>query len=120
MPEKLLNAHRIIFTGNFSPANNGNSNKLTCTIEFSGKHDKQSINDTFENLPFHINPLAYNYEPFSYIIQESDTRKIISELKSILSDFNIYISGRFAEWEYYNMDTAINASKKTVDKIQWL
>ena len=35
---------------------------------------------------------------------------MIKELKNILEPLGFYLLGRFAEWEYYNMDVAIGAS----------
>jgi len=35
---------------------------------------------------------------------------MIKNLKSSLSNFEFYFTGRFADWEYYNMDVAIGAA----------
>ncbi len=32
IPEKSLKAHRIIYTGNFSPANNASDGRKTCVV----------------------------------------------------------------------------------------
>jgi UDP-galactopyranose mutase len=45
------------------------------------------------------------------VIQEKDTRRTINALKERLQKYNIYLLGRFAEWEYYNMDKAIEAAR---------
>lgn len=34
----------------------------------------------------------------------------MSRLKANLSAIGIFLCGRFAEWEYYNMDAAIESS----------
>ncbi|MBC7388912.1 MAG: NAD(P)-binding protein, partial [Opitutaceae bacterium] len=36
IPENFTKAHRIIYTGNFSPSNNRGSARKTCVVEFSG------------------------------------------------------------------------------------
>lgn len=66
--------------------------------------------EELKNLPGNIKALAFNYEPNSYIIQHKETRNKISELKFQLAKYNIYLLGRFAEWEYYNMDKAIESA----------
>ena len=62
------------------------------------------------NLPYDIKILDYNFEPLSYIIQSKKTRTEVNRIKKTLEKENFYLLGRFAEWEYYNMDTAINAA----------
>ena len=42
---------------------------------------------------------------------------MIKELKSYLQRYGLYMTGRFADWEYYNMDAAIEASMKTAKLI---
>jgi protoporphyrinogen oxidase len=111
IPEEFTKAHRIIYTGNFSPSNNAGSNKKTCVVEFSGKVDPETMKSEIRKLPGNLSPITYNYEPNSYVIQEKDTRQKINDLKKHLHKYNFYLVGRFAEWEYYNMDKAIEASR---------
>ena len=68
------------------------------------------MNTEIKKLPGKLNPIAYNYEKNTYVIQNYNTKDIIKELKIKLNKYGIYLHGRFAEWEYYNMDTAIKAS----------
>ncbi|TXK49266.1 NAD(P)-binding protein [Pontibacter qinzhouensis] len=110
IPEDFTRAHRIIYTGNFSPANNAGSTRKTCVVEFSGKVPLQEMEEEINKLPGNLRPLQANYEPNSYVVQEKDTRQKITNLKQQLQKHHIYLTGRFAEWEYYNMDKAIEAS----------
>lgn len=109
LPNENVLPHRIIYTGNFSP-NNNKENKLTCTVEFSGMVDQVTINKELKKLPGNLVPIAYNQEPNSYVIQDFDTRDVIKEVKGILEPKNVFLCGRFAEWEYYNMDKAIESA----------
>ena len=113
----VTKAHRIIYTGNFSNLNNEGSNRKTCVVEFSGKYSPEEMKEEIKMLPGNLVPLAYNYEPNSYIIHEKDTKKNIADLKSKLELKGFYLTGRFAEWEYYNMDKAIEASMNVRKKI---
>ena len=110
LPEDKYKAHRIIYTGNFSDTKNEGSGRKTCVVEFSGKQEKEAMIKELECLPGNLTPLAFNYEPNSYIIQDKETRNKVQELKSRLAKYNIYLLGRFAEWEYYNMDKCIEAA----------
>ncbi len=40
--------------------------------------------------------------------------QMIKDLKTDLSKLNFYFSGRFADWEYYNMDVAIGSGMDLV------
>ncbi|MCB0752179.1 MAG: FAD-dependent oxidoreductase [Ignavibacteriae bacterium] len=117
LPNPNLKAHRIIYTGNFSSENNKYGERRSCTVEFSGFVPEAIIKKEIKKLPGNLEHLAFNYEPNSYVIQDNETRKMISALKSSLKSYNIYLVGRFAEWEYYNMDKAIEASLKLYDEI---
>lgn len=111
LPEEKFKAHRIIYTGNFSATNNeGLSGRKTCVVEFSGQQDTETMLAELQMLPGNLRPIAFNYEPNSYIIQDKDTRAKVQMLKQHLAGYHIYLLGRFAEWEYYNMDKCIEAA----------
>jgi protoporphyrinogen oxidase len=119
LPEEVFSAHRIIYTGNFSENNNASiaENRRSCVVEFSGKHSIESINKEISKLPGNLKPISYNYEENSYVIQGKKTREIINDIKTCLSKYKIYLHGRFAEWEYYNMDICIERSLTLSSKL---
>lgn len=117
LPEEKFKAHRIIYTGNFSDTNNEGTDRKTCVVEFSGKQDQETMLEELKKLPGNLKPLAFNYEPNSYIIQHKGTRSKIAKLKEDLARYNIYLLGRFAEWEYYNMDKAIESAMELNRKL---
>jgi UDP-galactopyranose mutase len=86
-------------------------------VEFSGKVDYNTMTEEIKKLPGNLTPLASNYEPNSYVIQDKQTRREIAAAKAALELFGIYLLGRFAEWEYYNMDKAIEAAFQLKQKI---
>jgi protoporphyrinogen oxidase len=118
IPENFTKAHRIIFTGNFSETNNRGSARKTCVVEFSGEVAYEVMVEEIKKLPGNLSPLAYNYEPNSYVVQQNGTKELINAVKEVLEKYNIYLLGRFAEWEYYNMDKAVEAAFKIRDKIE--
>lgn len=109
MPSLKHQAHRIICTGNFSPSNNA-AGKMTGTIEFTDHISKEDILDNLSRIPYHPRYLAHHYEEYTYPIQKDDTRNMITSVKAHLEPSGLYLLGRFAEWEYYNMDVAIGAA----------
>ncbi|MDH5379454.1 MAG: NAD(P)-binding protein [Cyclobacteriaceae bacterium] len=115
LPEADLQAHRIIYTGNFSETNNAPGGRKTCVVEFSGKVSLDIMKKEIKKLPGNLEAISSNYGASSYVIQNSDTRSIIENLKKGLKPLNFHISGRFAEWEYYNMDAAMEVTMKTLN-----
>ncbi len=114
LPEPSTSAHRIIYTGNFSPNNNPANGRKTCTVEFSGEVSREEMEEEIAGLPGNLRVLDMNHEANSYVIQTVGVREKMENLKSVLRKYRIYPVGRFAEWEYYNMDKAIEASMDCV------
>ena len=113
IPETKYKAHRIIYTGNFSSTNNApGSTRSSCTVEFSGICSFEEMKGELKSLPGNLIAIDYNQESNSYVIQDNQTRKLIHEYKEYLSGLGIHLLGRFGEWEYYNMDKAMEAAFK--------
>jgi len=117
LPDPAIKAHRIIYTGTFSPSNNRGSDRQTCVVEFSGQYSYEFMCEQVMALPGNLKPISWNYEPNSYIIHLPGTREKIDAAQSELRKENIHLLGRFAEWEYYNMDKAIEAAMKLAKEI---
>ena len=114
----LHESHRIICTGNFSATNNANPDLTTGTVEFTDYISKEDILDNLQRIPLHPKYIAHHYSKYTYPIQSSDTRTMVQNLKGELAKDDFYMTGRFADWEYYNMDAAIKASMNTNDRIK--
>lgn len=129
LPNTQFQAHRIICTGNFSPTNNNvtlephpqqTSNltdRITATIEFTDIISKTDILENLKKIPLHPQYITHKYNQYTYPIQSKNTREMITSLKQQLATKNFYLTGRFADWEYYNMDAAIAAAMKTIKNI---
>ena len=110
LPDPEIKAHRIIYTGTFAESNNRGSDRHTCVVEFSGKYSYEFMCEQVKSLPGNLKPLAFNQESNSYILHSPETKSLIDQARSLLKQENIHLLGRFAEWEYYNMDKAIEAA----------
>lgn len=117
LPDPVTKAHRIIYTGNFSANNNAPNGRLTCTVEFSGKVSEAEMTEEVKKLPGNLNVLSSNYEPNSYVIQTHDTRARVDRVRQLLQPEGFFLLGRFAEWEYYNMDKCIERAMILTDQI---
>lgn len=111
-PSKKHQSHRIICTGNFSLSNNFGLNKgrITATVEFTDAISEIDIIDNLSRMPLNPRYLTHKYNKYTYPIQNKDTRTMVRNLKKVLGKENFYFTGRFADWEYYNMDVAIGAA----------
>ena len=112
-PSPCHESHRIICTGNFSETNNDSSvpdGRITATIEFTDEISKDNILDNLSMIPLHPRYLDHQYNKFTYPIQDANTRSMIKSLKETLAPSNFFFTGRFADWEYYNMDMAVGAA----------
>ena len=116
LPEPRFSAHRIIYTGNFSESNDAVGGR-SAVIEFSGEIQKEEAFRLTRDMPFEVEPIAYNYTPYSYVIQDAESRDLINKLKKALEKYNIYLLGRFAEWEYKNMDICMADAMKITKKL---
>jgi protoporphyrinogen oxidase len=109
MPSREYESHRIICTGNFS-GNNNSPGMMTGTIEFTDYISKEDIIDNLQRIPLSPKYISHHYEKYSYPIQGNDTRMMIENLKRDLEVNNVYLCGRVAEWEYFNMDAAMGSA----------
>lgn len=117
LPDDRYEAHRIICTGNFAASNNGSipPNRITATIEFTDAISYEEIIDNLMRIPLHPKYITHKYNQYTYPIQHKDTREMIASLKQQeLSKNGFYLTGRFADWEYYNMDAAMFAAMRIV------
>ena len=106
LPSSGYDSHRIICTGNFSVTNNAQG-KMTCTVEFTDEVSLPDIKTNLSKMPFSPRYLTHKYNKYTYPIQTADTRGVINEMKKVMCNHNIFFTGRFADWEYYNIDVAI-------------
>lgn len=113
-PSRKHESHRIICTGNFAPTNNDAATtpegRITATIEFTDAISKDDIMDNLSRIPLNPKYLDHKYNQYTYPIQDTNTRNMINRLKSVLASTDFYFTGRFADWEYYNMDVAMGAA----------
>lgn len=112
-PCRQHKSHRIICTGNFSNSNNSVSvpgGRITATIEFTDKIEKEEILDNLHRIPLSPIYLDHKYNEYTYPIQDKNTRALIQQMKKDFAPHGLFFTGRFADWEYYNMDVAIGSA----------
>jgi len=113
LPDPAFRANRIIYTGAFSPANNRDG-RMTCVVAFAHGEPEATITADLAALPGNLERIATNHVRDAYVIQENDTRDTVARLQSALETRGLHLLGRFAEWEYYNMDKCMEAALRVV------
>lgn len=109
LPDSNYDSHRIICTGNFAASNN-TPGTMTATVEFTDEISKEDIIEQLKRIPMHPKYLDHHYNKYTYPIQDTNTRNMIDKLKKELAKEQFHFTGRFADWEYYNMDIAMGAA----------
>jgi len=117
LPDANYDAHRIICTGNFSPTNNAPGH-MTATVEFTDSISHDEILRQLPGIPFSPRYITHHYNPCTYPIQHADTRSMISSLCDRLATDNLHLTGRFALWEYFNMDVAMDSAIKLAERME--
>jgi len=55
--------------------------------------------------------------PVAYVVPTHNRKEVAAEIKNWFADRNIHLLGRFAEWEYFNMDHALDAGWRLADTL---
>ena len=71
---------------------------------------KEEILENLKRIPLNPILIDYKYNKDTYPIQDSSTRIMVSSLKQTLEPKGMYLCGRFAEWEYANMDVCMGSA----------
>lgn len=119
-PSSRHESHRIICTGNFAQSNNSEeipNDRITATIEFTDYISMDDIMNNLKKVPLNPRYIDHKYNQYTYPIQNKNTRIMIKGLKDTLAPYGFFFTGRFADWEYYNMDVAIRAASFLCKKI---
>jgi protoporphyrinogen oxidase len=109
LPEEEFYSNRIIYTGAFSP-NNNKLRRMTCVVEFNSTASEKQVESDIQRLPGNLKLVAENRIDSAYVVQDLDTRERICRIKKAAESKRLILLGRFAEWEYYNIDKAIEAA----------
>lgn len=109
LPSEDYSCHRIICTGNLI-SQQKNKNRITATVEFTNQISLAEIKNNLSKVPMHPTYIDHSYNEYTYPVQTKESRSLIAGVKESLKSHGFYLLGRFAEWEYYNMDVAMGAA----------
>jgi UDP-galactopyranose mutase len=123
--------HRIFVQGNASPhCNPPGGFGLTCEITYSEAKSlpcegdaliQRCIEDCYrvgffkpEDPIWAANQVDM---PVAYVVYDHERARNVAHIREWLSQQDIVLAGRYAEWEYYNSDHAFVAGKKAAEQV---
>jgi UDP-galactopyranose mutase len=126
--------HRIFVQGNASPhCNPPGGFGLTCEITYSEAKPlpcdghtliQRCIEDCHRVGFFKRDDPIWTANqvdmPVAYVVYDHDRAKNVALIREWLSNQDILLAGRYAEWEYYNSDHAFIAGKKAAEQVSEL
>ncbi len=126
--------HRIFVQGNASPECNAPGGfGFTCEISYSSHKPlpcegdaliRRVIADCIKVGMIREDDviLAANETdmPYAYVLYDHARAANVETVRNWLAQYDVHLSGRYSEWEYYNSDHAFLAGKKAAEKIQSL
>jgi protoporphyrinogen oxidase len=56
--------------------------------------------------------------PYAYVIYDHERKERVEHIRAWLLERDIFLAGRFSEWEYYNSDHAFVAGRDAAQKAQ--
>jgi protoporphyrinogen oxidase/glycosyltransferase involved in cell wall biosynthesis len=124
--------HRIFLQGNASPYNNPPGGfGLTCEITYSPHKplpcDGEALIDRCIRDCIDVGMLREDDRvlvrnqvdlPHAYVVYDHARKQSVETIRNWLLEYDIHLSGRYSEWEYYNSDHAFVAGRKVADAIR--
>jgi protoporphyrinogen oxidase len=55
--------------------------------------------------------------PYAYVVYDHQRAANVKTIRAWLARYDIVLSGRYSEWEYYNSDHAFIAGKKAAETV---
>ncbi len=85
--------------------------RLDEKLDFSElEHQVREIDPAYEIVASHFADKAY-------VVQDAETAPLIDAVRETLRRYDIHLLGRFAEWEYYNVDKCMQAAKRVAGEL---
>ena len=113
LPDKTYMFHRYIHIGSYYRPSAG----YTIT-ECVGEHGFDELVENGRQDAFLHEPISYHQSDHAYVVFDQNYHYAVPKLLEYLSSLGIYSVGRFAEWQYYNMDVCMKRAMDVADVIK--
>jgi protoporphyrinogen oxidase len=118
LPEDKLIPHRIVYQGNLA-IGNAPVGRSSITVEISNP-DLTKMDEILLNIKQYLglkNPISEYVTKYAYVVFDLSRQSRMNFIKEYFKDKNFILHGRFAEWEYPNMDVCIKKSFDLAERI---
>ena len=111
-PEPSTIFHRHIHVGNFLRP------KMNLTItEALGEVPYEKMIEDGARFDYLLEPLAFNTSDHAYVLHDGHKASSAKMVSGYIKSQGVHLCGRFAEWEYYNMDMCIRRAMQLASDI---
>ena len=107
LPDSTTKPHRIVYQGNFATGNTPCPDKSSLTVEVIGDCPVDRIVNDIKGKVLFDNYIDENFTKYAYVIYDVRRARNMNIIRRYFNDTGIELLGRFAEWEYYNMDICV-------------
>lgn len=116
IPNREIIFHRIVYIGKFLKKPKGDF----LTLEAIGSYQKFELEEEAKKLPFVKECIAHHTSDHAYVVYDRNYREAKKAIFNEVKQNNLHLLGRFAEWEYYNMDICIKKAMDLANKLDGL
>jgi protoporphyrinogen oxidase len=117
LPDPSIKPHRIVYQGNFAPGNAPAPDNSSLTVEVIGDYPLGKVIEAIKGKIQFGEYLDEHYTKYAYVIFDRDRARNMELIRHFFADVGIELLGRFAEWEYYNMDVCIERAFALFNKL---
>ncbi len=120
IPAKTFQTHRLVFQGNFSK-NNCPAGKKSLAVETIGEWGPAAQVMELRREPWYNQirvgeVIASNFTKYAYMIFDQKTPDNLKIISAYFKDQPFKLLGRFAEWQYYNMDVCLKRAFEVAEE----
>jgi protoporphyrinogen oxidase len=122
IPSKTFKSHRIVFQGNFA-RNNCPAGKNSLAVETIGAWDPavqtaELRREAWYNKIQVGGIIASSFTKYAYMIFDQKTPGNLKIISEYFAGSDLQLLGRFAEWQYYNMDICMKRAFEVAEGIK--
>lgn len=114
LPSKEILFHRAVHIGKFLKDPKANY----INLEAIGSYNKEELEKAAKQISFVGDYITHHCSDHAYVVYDANYQKATTSLKEFATEQGFHLLGRFAEWDYYNMDICIKRAMELADTLR--